>query len=81
MLIQDFPFIDRLLLVDKTGTLMADVPEIVEIHGQNFAFRDWYKGISQKWEPSISEIYQRQAPPIVNVIAISIPIKSSTALQ
>lgn len=71
---QDFPFIERIFLTDAAGTLMADVPEISEVHGKNFAFRDWYKGVSKDWTPYVSEIYRRQASPQYNVFSIAIPI-------
>lgn len=48
---QDFPFVDRILLTDPRGTLMADIPADPEVRGKSFAYRDWYKGVSQEWKP------------------------------
>ena len=73
---KDFPFIDRLFLSDVKGTLMADTPELPEVRGRNFAFRDWYRGVSAKWEPHISEVYKRAAEPRLNVVAVAVPIKT-----
>lgn len=72
----DFPFIDRLFLADLTGTLMADTPALGGVRGKNFAVRDWYQGVTNKWNPYISDVYQRTAEPRHTVIAISVPIKS-----
>ncbi len=73
---KDFPSIDRVFLADPSGTLMADTPELPGVRGRNFAFRDWYQGVSSTWEPYISEVYKRAAEPRYNVIAITIPIKA-----
>jgi signal transduction histidine kinase len=73
---KDFPSIDRVFLADPSGTLMVDTPELPGVRGRNFAFRDWYKGVSSKWEPYVSEVYKRAAEPRYNVIAITIPIKA-----
>ena len=73
---KDFPFIDRLFLADPSCTLMADIPPVLEVRGRNFSFRDWYRGVSAKWEPYISEVYKRAAAPQNNVVAVAAPIKS-----
>lgn len=72
----DFPFIERVFLTDRDGTLMADTPKLPDVRGKNFAYRGWYQGVSQKWEPYISEVYRRAAKPQYNVIATAVPIKA-----
>jgi PAS domain S-box-containing protein len=72
---RDFPFIERAFLADLHGTLMADFPAVSEVRGQNFAARDWYRGVSGNWRPYISDVYQRAAAPRLNVIAAAIPVK------
>ncbi len=71
----DFPFIERLFLTDAQGILLADTPELPGVRGKDFTFRDWYKGVSKNWEPYVSEIYKRTAPPQYNVVATAAPIK------
>jgi PAS domain S-box-containing protein len=73
---KDFPFVDRLFLADPRGILMADIPALPGVREKNFAFRDWYQGVSSKWEPYISAVYKRAAQPRYNVIAVAIPIKA-----
>lgn len=72
----DFPFVDRVFLTDPGGTLMADTPEFPGVRGKNFAFRDWYQGVSRNWKPYVSNVYKRAAEPRLNVFAVAVPIKS-----
>lgn len=52
-------------------------PYVSRVRGRNFAFRDWYQGVSRAWQPYISKVYKRAAEPQLNVIAIAMPIKAS----
>lgn len=72
---EQFPYIERLFLADVSGRLMADVPHATEVVGQDFSYRDWYKGVSAGWRPYLSEVYRRAAAPQVNVVAVAIPIR------
>ena len=72
----DFPFIERVFLADPTGTLRADIPALPGVRGRNFASRDWYRGVSDKWSPYVSDVYQRAAEPRYNVVAAAIPVKA-----
>ncbi|MEX2115377.1 MAG: ATP-binding protein [Bacteroidota bacterium] len=74
---KDFPFVERMFLTDTLGTLTADYPALPNVRGQNFAFRDWYKGVRDHWQPYVSEVYKRAAPPALNVVTISCPIRVS----
>lgn len=71
----DFPLVDRIFIADKEGTLLADYPPLPGVQGVNFAYRDWFQGVSKEWKPYISETYQRAAEPRFNVVALAIPIK------
>lgn len=73
---KDFPIIERLFLTDPSGTLMVDTPELPEVRGKNFAFRDWYRGVTKDWRPFVSDAYQRTAEPRYNVVAIAVPVRS-----
>jgi signal transduction histidine kinase len=73
---KDFPAIVRIFLSDPSGVQMADVPEAPGMRGQNFSYRDWYKGVTANWKPYVSVIYKRAAPPQINIIAVAVPIKS-----
>lgn len=71
---EHFPYIDRIFLTNLEGTLLADVPEVPEMHGKNFAHRNWFQGVQAGWRPYVSDIYQRAAPPQHTVIAVAVPI-------
>jgi PAS domain S-box-containing protein len=73
----DFPYIDRMFLVDPQGTLQADVPSLPGVRGNNFEYRDWYQGVSRNWRPYISGIYSREAAPQLQVFTVALPIKSA----
>ncbi|TAK43794.1 MAG: sensor histidine kinase, partial [Betaproteobacteria bacterium] len=72
----DFPYVERLFLTDTRGTLEADVPELPGVQGRNFAYREWYAGVSQNWQPYISPVYQRAAVPQRNVFAVAVPVRA-----
>jgi signal transduction histidine kinase len=74
---QDLPQIERLFLADVTGTLKADVPELPGARGTNFAYREWFQGVSRDWRPYVSPVYTRAAPPRLNVFAVVVPIRNA----
>ncbi|MBI3919191.1 MAG: hypothetical protein HY322_19535 [Betaproteobacteria bacterium] len=70
----EFRFVDRVVIYDVRGTVMADVPELAGAKGENRADRDWYKGVSRGWKPYVSEVYRRGATPQRIVFAVVVPI-------
>ena len=68
----DFAFVS---IYDLNGTMRCIYPPGPALINQNFAFRDWYRGVSRHWEPYISEVYQTAVPPYQLVMAIALPIK------
>ena len=73
----DFPFIDRIGLIDRHGTLMADIPRAAEVSGKNFSHRDWYAAVVRSGQPYISRIYHRTSLPKMKVFVAAVPIKSA----
>ena len=69
----DFPFVDRIELVDRAGVVRAGVPPSVE-RGASLAHLDWYRGVSAEWRPYVSEAYRRGGREPVNVFAVAAPI-------
>src|SRR5712691_2162651 len=59
----EFRFVDRVVLYDVRGTVMADVPGLRGARGENRADRDWYQGVSRAWKPYVSDVYRRGALP------------------
>ncbi|MGH9544041.1 MAG: response regulator [Terriglobales bacterium] len=69
----DFAFVGA---IDLDGTMRAINPPDPPLLGENFAYRDWYKGVTRHWTPYISEVYQTRASPFEFVVAISVPIRN-----
>jgi signal transduction histidine kinase len=75
---EDFPFVDRIELLEPRGTVMADIPASGAT-GRNFAQREWYQGISAGWQPYVSGAYRRTDAPQVDVFAVATPITDKGA--
>jgi hypothetical protein len=67
------PFVDTIFLADPSGTLVSSFPETGN-EGQNFSYRDWYRGIMDTGKPYLSETYERAIVPKYNVVVVAIPI-------
>ena len=72
-----FPDIERVVLFEPDATLRADSLVPSTVIGQNFAHRDWFKGVSKEWKPYVSEVYRRTGEPARNVVAVVSPIRSN----
>jgi signal transduction histidine kinase len=74
---KDFTYLDGISLVDPNGFLKANTPYLSGIVGKQYTYRDWYKGVSNKWEPYISEIFHRSAIPQYVIFIVAVPIKTA----
>ena len=63
---------------DPDGTMRAIAPADPSLPGRNYAFRDWYQGVSRSWKPYVSEVYRPQAAPHALSVAVAVPIKDAT---
>ena len=68
------PASDRAFVTDQSGRLWSDFPAAPEALGKSFANRDWYRGVSHRWQPYISDVYRRLAAPSLLVVAMARPI-------
>ncbi len=68
----DFSFVS---VFDLDGNLRAIYPPQPDLLGKNFAYRDWYKGVTRQWSPYISEVYQTSISPHQLVVAIAVPLR------
>ena len=57
--------------------MRAIYPAQPTVVNQNFAYRDWYKGVSGQWQPYVSEIYETAVTPHQLVVAIAVPIRDN----
>ncbi|MGA2031091.1 MAG: cache domain-containing protein [Thermoguttaceae bacterium] len=71
---QAFPRVDRAMALDCEGVLWADYPAAPESLERNFAYRDYFRGLSRAWKPYVSEVFLRQAKPQRMVVAVAVPI-------
>jgi PAS domain S-box-containing protein len=69
------PDLDFVGVFDLNGTMRAIYPRQPTLLNQNFAYRDWYKGVARQWTPYISEVYQTAVIPHQLVVTIVVPIK------
>ncbi len=70
----NFQFVERAVLADTQGTVMADTPPL-GTRGRNFADRDWFRGVSRDWKPYVSGVYERAAAPRRTVFAVAAPVR------
>ncbi|HQQ98899.1 MAG TPA: PAS domain S-box protein [Cyclobacteriaceae bacterium] len=75
---EDFTFIDRVLLMDISGTLRADIPRHPNRIGVNYAKNLWFKGVSKAWQPFLGNVYRRATAPRILVVPFAIPISSES---
>jgi len=71
------PAFDRAFVTDSKGNEWADWPPDSKTFGKNFAFRDWYKGVTRTNETYISEAYLRLASPRVDIFSVATPVLDS----
>jgi len=76
LLKEDLSKPERIFLTDMGGTLMADFPVLSNAKGQNYASKDWYKGVTNEFKPYISEVHQRFPGPRFNVVSFAFPVKN-----
>ncbi|OHA84412.1 MAG: hypothetical protein A2937_01595 [Candidatus Yonathbacteria bacterium RIFCSPLOWO2_01_FULL_47_33b] len=72
----DFPYIDTVSFLDNKGILKAIISPNPEIIGKNFAYRDYYQGVSKDWRPYVSAAFTSVIAPKHNIITVSVPVKS-----
>ena len=66
-------------VVDPSGRLISVAPPSPSIIGQDFSYRDWYKGVTRKGKPYVSSAYQSAVTGHPLVIAVAAPIRASRA--
>lgn len=72
-----FPYIDAVTFLDATGVLRVTIPPRPEVIGVNYAYRDYYQGVSKEWKPYVSEAFKRSVEPKDNLVSVAVPVKST----
>ncbi len=75
-LVASHPDNSRAFIADAGGVLRYDYPVDASVLGQDFSYRDWYRGVSGARRPYLSLIYQRVALDAPYVVALATPIRS-----
>ncbi|AZT84843.1 sensor histidine kinase [Marinobacter sp. NP-4(2019)] len=75
-LVASHPDNSRAFIADAGGVLRYDYPVDASVLGQDFSYRDWYRGVSEDQRPYLSLIYQRAALDAPYVVALATPIRS-----
>ncbi len=60
---------------EMDGTMRTITPDD-PIVGLNFAYRDWYRGVTARWKPYVSEVYRTAASTHPLVVAVAVPIRN-----
>ncbi|HEX9809892.1 MAG TPA: ATP-binding protein [Alphaproteobacteria bacterium] len=74
-LVEGYQRVVRAFVTTPEGTLWSDFPKAEESLGRNFAYRDWYKGLSVSWQPYVSGVYRRNARPQLLLVAVAVPVR------
>lgn len=66
---------DRATIVDTKGIQLANYPFDPQTIGMDFSHRDYFRGVTERRAPYISEFFMRTAEPKRYVFSVSVPIK------
>ncbi|HVH85814.1 MAG TPA: response regulator [Terriglobales bacterium] len=69
----DFTFLS---VYDLDGTMRALYPPDAKVLNRNFAYRDWYKGVTRNDAPYVSEFYETAVAPPHWVVAVAVPMRN-----
>jgi signal transduction histidine kinase len=77
-IILTYPQIDRAFVTDTQGKVWADSAQVLGDFGRSQQMTDWYRGLSLRWKPYISNAYVRSHDPDHPVVAIARPVFDET---
>ena len=76
-LVEKNPSLNRAFVTDPAGVERCDWPVDERVIGMSFAYRDWFRGVTETKQAYVSEIYERAAEPKCDVVALAVPIRGS----
>ncbi len=74
-LVNDSPRITRAFIADPHGIELYDYPHDPTVIGEDFSYRDWFRGVSTAGTTYVSEMYRRAALNQVPVVSVAAPIR------
>jgi len=68
------PEIDLTFITDRDGVLWVNYPYFPEAINKNLSYRDWYKGVSNRWQPYVSGVFQLIVGAKETAVAFAVPV-------
>ncbi len=62
--------IDLTFITDRNGVLWVNYPYFPEEMNKDYSYRDWYKGVSSRWQPYVSGVFQLKG----TAVAFAVPV-------
>jgi signal transduction histidine kinase len=78
-ILQGNPGFASVAVLDPSGRLISVAPPSPSIIGENFSYRDWYKGVTRTGTPYVSPAYQSVVAGHPLVVAVAAPIRALSA--
>jgi signal transduction histidine kinase len=70
--------IERVIVTTSRGIEVATYPDDPELAGMDLTDKDWYRGVSARWEPYVSDFFLRVAKPPRYLFSMAIPIREGS---
>lgn len=77
-LLENLTNMERAAITNRNGIMLANYPEDQRVIGMDFSFRDWYRGVSNKWEPYVSDFFLIETRPTRYLFVIAVPIRGKS---
>ncbi len=77
-LLENLTTIERAAVTLPKGAMFAQYPENPDAIGIDFSSRGWYRGVSKKLVPYVSDFFLREAFPRRYLFVIAVPIKDQS---
>ncbi len=74
-LLENLTNMERAAITSPGAIMLANYPEDSSVIGMDFSFRDWYQGVSKKWEPYVSDFFLIETRPTRYLFVIAVPIR------
>ncbi len=77
-LLENLTNMERAAITNRSGIMLANYPEEPDVIGMDFSYRDWYQGVSKKWEPYVSDFFLIETKPARYLFVIAVPVRSKS---
>lgn len=70
--------LERVIVTTPEGIGITTYPADQHLDGVDFSDKDWYGGVSARWEPYVSDFFLRTAKPQRYLFSIAVPVKDQS---